>query len=275
MTIHKGAYVSLEVGIKPKVILRSGYLYWQEYLYRKRGGKKDNPHLPLVATWAGKSYRDCHLGLQEAHLCSSLFIKFHCHQCWCPFLTHCGVPSLPKEIHAFLFSNSPYLLLSFLPASNCKTESTCWRLSSLAIGLNSTWFNLICQLSTIPSRTGKIKSPIGGTLRLQASISPCKIGIVSSGGCKPTGRDACVGQRKRCRKNWYYLEKNNWHHLSQFACEMVCPVMLPEECIMAHFPHYTLFFGSRTVAGCWVILETATVEKATGIKEKSFLVKWY
>lgn len=46
----------LEVGIKSKVILKSGYLYQQEHLYRKRGGKKDNLHLPLVATWAGKSY---------------------------------------------------------------------------------------------------------------------------------------------------------------------------------------------------------------------------
>lgn len=41
---------------------------------------------------------------------------------------------------------------------------------------------------------------------------------------------------------------------------------------MAHFPHYTLFFGSKR-AGCCAILEIATVEKATGIKEKSFLVK--
>lgn len=46
----------LEVGTEPKVILRSGYLYRQEHLYRKEGGKKDNLHLPLVATWAGKSY---------------------------------------------------------------------------------------------------------------------------------------------------------------------------------------------------------------------------
>lgn len=42
MTIHKGAYVSLEVGMKPKVILKSSNLYCQEHVYRKRGGKKDN-----------------------------------------------------------------------------------------------------------------------------------------------------------------------------------------------------------------------------------------
>lgn len=162
---------------------------------------------------------------------------------------------------------SPFCLLPTAKQKAHAEEST------LAIGLNSTWFNLICQLSTIPSRTGKIKCPIGGTLGLQASTSPCKVGVVSSGGCKPT--DACAGQRKRCRKNWYYLEKNNWHRLSQSACEMVRPVMLPDEYITAHFPHYTQFFGSRRVAGCWGILETATAEKATGIQEKSFLVKWY
>lgn len=137
---------------------------------------------------------------------------------------------------------SPFCLLPTAKQRAHAEEST------LAIGLNSTWFNLICQLSTIPSRTGKKKCAIGGTLGLQASGSLCRAGVVSSGGCKPTGRDACVGWRKRCRKTWYYLEKNNWQHLSQFACEMACPVMLPEECIMAHFPHYTLFFGSRRAA---------------------------
>lgn len=35
MTTYKGAYASLEVEIKPKVILRSGHLYWQEHLYRE------------------------------------------------------------------------------------------------------------------------------------------------------------------------------------------------------------------------------------------------
>lgn len=160
---------------------------------------------------------------------------------------------------------SPFCLL---PTAKQKAHA---EKSTLAIGLNSTWFNLICQLSTSPSRTGKIKCPTGRTLGLQASNVP-QVGIVSSGGCKPTERDACVGQRKRCRKNWYYLEENNWHHLSQFACEMVHPVMLPEECIMAHFPHYTLFFGSRRVAG-WNNTGNSNSWESYRHKRKVFLGK--
>lgn len=228
MTIHKGAYVSVEVGIQPKVILRAGCLYWQDNLYRKRGGKKDHPHLRTGKTTFTENEEAkkithvyCQWLLGQASLTRTAI--WVCRKLTCaplssssstvisadvPFsLTVECLPCQKKYTH-FSFPTaltccSPFCLLPTAKQKAHAEEST------LAIGLNSTWFNLVCQLSTIPSRTGKIKCPIGGTLGLQASTSPCKVGIVSSGGCKPTCRDACVGQRKRCRKNWYYLEKNN------------------------------------------------------------------
>lgn len=55
---------------------------------------------------------------------------------------------------------------------------------------------------------------------------------------------------------------------------MLCPIMLPEECIMAHFPHYTLFFGSRQSS--WLLSDTGNSNSRQSYrykKKKSFLVE--
>lgn len=155
---------------------------------------------------------------------------------------------------------SPFCLL---PTAKQKAQA---EESTLAIGWNCTCLNFICQLSTIPSRTNvhleehQVSKPV---------CSLCKVGIVSSGGCKPTGRGAWVGYRRRCRKNWYCLERNNWHDLSQSACEMVCPVMLPEECYSSFSTLHTVLWQQQR---SWLLRDTA--EKATGT-EVFLGIKWY
>lgn len=53
------------------------------------------------------------------HLCSSLLIQLHSHQCWRPFFAHCGVLALPEEVAALLLPSPRRLqLLWVLPLPN-------------------------------------------------------------------------------------------------------------------------------------------------------------